>query len=327
MESGNLRTFFEVVRCGSFSKAADMLCVTQSAVSRRIKLLEERFGCQLIDRSGPVLKPTDAGVIVFENARQMLELETSLDKQIQQLNERPVLAFACTRTFGSAYLPAILKRYMAKFEGKADFNLSLETPPSARQGLRDNKFDLIVLEHWDAIDFTPFSTVAIGTDQMVFVSAPSLGLSVPEVPIDDLISLRLYRRREDCCSGKLLAHNMIVIGRDSREFINLLLYDDLQVIIDSVLAGEGIAFISRSLVSGLLAEGRLCEHRVAGFAHERSRTLVYRQHDVQDEAFHYLFDCILETFGLAAGGSTPAEQVNAAGKTKKRWGKPGAGNS
>jgi LysR family transcriptional regulator, transcriptional activator of the cysJI operon len=314
MESGNLRTFFEVVRCGSFSKAADRLCVTQSAVSRRVKLLEERFCCQLIDRSGPVVKPTDAGAIVYEHARQMLELETSLEKQLQDLNKRPALAFACTRTFGSAYLPAILKRYMASFEGKADFNLSLETPPNARQGLRDNKFDLIVLEHWDAIDFTSFSTVALGTDEMVFISAPSLGLSVPEVSVDDLTPLRLYRRREDCCSGKLLAHNMTAIGRDPREFANLLLYDDLHVIINSVLAGEGIAFISRCLVGSLLGEGRLCEHRVAGFTHERSRTLVYRQHDERDAAFHYLFDCILETFGLTAAGATSARAVAAAKK-------------
>lgn len=303
MESGNLRTFFEVVQCGSFSKAADILFVTQSAVSRRIKLLEERYGCLLIDRSGPVLKPTEAGRILYEKARQMLELENDLDKQIQELNERPALAFACTRPFGSAYLPAILKRYMAKFEGKADFNLSLEMPPNALQGLRDNKFDLIVVEHWDDIDFAPFGAVGIGTDEMVFVSAPRVGLSAPEVAVDDLIPHRLYRRKEDCCSGKLLAHNMAEIGRDHKEFGNILLYDDLHVIIESVLAGEGIAFISRSLVRSFLEEGRLREHRVAGFTHERRRTLVYRQHNSRNEPFHYFFTCILETFGIADDGS------------------------
>ena len=307
IELGHLRTFFEVVRSGSFSKAADILFVTQSAVSRRIKLLEERYGCRLIDRSGPVLKPTKAGKIVYEKARQMLELEKDLDKQIHELNKRPVLAFACTRPFGSAYLPDILKRFMARYEGKIDFHLSLVTPPSALQGLRDNEFDLIVLEHWDSIDFAPFAAVGIGTDTMVFVSAPSLGLSVPEIAVDDLIPHRLYRRKEDCCSGKLLAHNMAAIGRDPREFSNILLFDDLHVIIESVLAGEGIAFLSRSLVHSHLEEGRLREHRVSGFTHERSRTLAYRHQNDRGEAFNYFLICIFDTFGLADEGSASPE--------------------
>ena len=305
MESGYLRTFFEVVRCGSFSRAAEILFVTQSAVSRRIKLLEERYGCQLIDRSGATLKPTEAGWIVYENAWQMLELEDALGRQLQRLNERPAVAFACTRPFGIAYLPAVLKRYMARFEGKSDFRLSFEMPPNALQGLRDNKYDLIVLEHWDDIDFAPFATVDIGRDEMIFVSAPRLGLPTPEVAVDDLIRHRLYRRRDDCCSGKLLAFNMDAIGRDAREFGNLLLIDDLHVIVESVLGGEGIAFISRSLVLNHLEEGRLREHRVAGFTHERRRTLAYRRQSGRNEALNYLFTCIMETLGIVGAG--PAE--------------------
>jgi LysR family transcriptional regulator, transcriptional activator of the cysJI operon len=291
MEMDYLRTFYEVVKCGSFSKAAEILCVTQSAVSRRIKLLEEKYDCLLINRSGSVLEPTEEGRIMYEKASEILELENALMTQIRKLNKRPTLAFACTRPFGIAYLPAILKRYMAKFEGKVDINLNFEMPPNALQGLRDNKFDLIVLEHWDSIDFAPFTAVRIGTDDMVFVSAPSLGLSTLEVAVDDLIGHRLYRRKEDCCSGKLLAHNMAVIGRDPREFGNILLYDDLQIIIESVLAGEGIAFISSSLVRKQLAEGKLREHRVRGFIHERRRTLAYRQHNMRNTAFHYLVTC------------------------------------
>ena len=316
-DSGYLRTFFEVVRCGSFSKAADILCVTQSAVSRRIKHLEGQYGCLLIDRSLAVLKPTEAGSIMYEKAFQMLELESALDKQIQELNERPVLAFACTRPFGSAYLPAILKRFMARYEGKSDLHLSLETPPNALQGLRDNQFDLIVLEHWDNIDFSPFATVAIGTDTMVFVSAPTLGLLGSEIAVDELITHRLYRRKEDCCSGKLLAHNMCAIGRDPGEFGKVLLYDDLHVIIESVLAGEGIAFISRSLVENHLEEGRLREHKVAGFIHERRRTLAYREQNGRSKAFQYFLTCIVESFGMAYSGSISPEQKGALNGKRK----------
>ncbi|HLO24783.1 MAG TPA: LysR family transcriptional regulator [Geobacteraceae bacterium] len=298
MESTYLRTFLEVVRLGSFSKAAEVLFITQSAVSRRIKFMEEQYGCLLIDRSGPLLKPTAAGAIVFENAWQMLELETSLAAQLQKLNARPVLAFACTRPFGIAYLPDILKKFMNRFNGKVEIKVSFDMPPLLLQGLRDSRYDLIVVEHWDRLDFSPAKQIPIGSDEMVFVSSPLLGIPAPLAEVDDLVRHRLYRRKEDCCSGKLLAENMTATGRDPKEFGNVFIYDDLHVIIESVKAGEGIAFISRSLVEKDLENGLLAEHRVAGFCHIRSRTLVYHEEILQNLTIRYFVTCVLEAFGM-----------------------------
>jgi LysR family transcriptional regulator, transcriptional activator of the cysJI operon len=301
METIYLRTFLEVVRHGSFSKAAEILFVTQSAVSRRIRFMEEQYGCQLIDRSGPLLKPTAAGAVVYENAWQMLELESSLASQLQKLKQRPSLSFACTRPFGIASLPDILKKFMNRFNGEVDIKVSFEMPPQALQGLREGRHDLIVLEHWDRIDFSPARQIPLGTDEMIFISSPQLGIPGPFATVDDLICRRLYRRREDCCSGKLLNANMTAIGRDPGEFDTILLYDDLHVIIESVRAGEGIAFISRSLVVGDIDRGELREHRVEGFSHVRSRTLAYRDDIVQNKSVRRFIDCLTEPFGITAG--------------------------
>lgn len=297
MESTYLRTFLEVVRYGSFSKAAEVLFVTQSAVSRRIKFMEDQYGYLLIDRSGPLLRPTVAGAIVYENAWQMLELETNLAAQLRKLTERPALAFACTRPFGIVYLPEILKKFMNRFNGKVDIKVSFDMPPHALQGLRDNRYDLIVIEHWDRIDFSPAKALSIGTDEMIFVSSAQLRIPAPLAMVDDLVRHRLYRRKEDCCSGKLLNANMAAIGRDPKEFGNLLVYDDLHVIIESVKAGEGIAFISKSLVENDIKEGLLVEHRVAGFCHTRSRTLAYHEKILQNQSMHYFVTCLLDAFG------------------------------
>ena len=58
MELLYLKTLVEVVRTGSLSRAADILCVTQPAVSRRIKFLEDQYGYELLDRSGHRLRPS-----------------------------------------------------------------------------------------------------------------------------------------------------------------------------------------------------------------------------------------------------------------------------
>jgi len=51
-----LRAFIEVARCNSFTRAADTLCLTQSAVSKQVQALEEQLGCRLFVRSGKLLR-------------------------------------------------------------------------------------------------------------------------------------------------------------------------------------------------------------------------------------------------------------------------------
>lgn len=300
METTYLKTFVEVVRCGGFSKAAKALCVTQSAVSRRIQFMEAQYGSLLLDRSAALLVPTEAGRLVYEKAQRIQELESELAGELQRLNGSPPFCFACTRPFGMAFLPTIMKSFMTRYEGKVDIRLSFETPAAALEGLRENRHEVIVIEHWDELDLTPFSAASLGADEMIFISSPLLGLPAPVASVDELVRHRLYRRKDDCCSGTLLAFNMEAIGRNPNEFDKVLHYDDLNVIIESVCAGEGIALVSRSLVERRIEEGTLREHRVEGFRHFRKRTLVYRDWILHDQPVRYFIDCIRNAFGVGA---------------------------
>lgn len=62
MEHIYLKTFYEVVKAGHATKAAEteILCVTQPTVSRRMKLLEKTCDCMLLDRTGSTATPTSS---------------------------------------------------------------------------------------------------------------------------------------------------------------------------------------------------------------------------------------------------------------------------
>ncbi|WP_197034931.1 LysR family transcriptional regulator [Herbaspirillum sp. RV1423] len=72
MDIRTLRYFSETVRLNSFSRAADILHVTQSTVSKMVRQLEEEIGTPLLIRSGRNLQLTDTGRIVYEQAQQIL---------------------------------------------------------------------------------------------------------------------------------------------------------------------------------------------------------------------------------------------------------------
>jgi LysR family transcriptional regulator (chromosome initiation inhibitor) len=86
-----LSTLAAVVRTGSFERAAQQLSVTPSAVSQRVKLLEERIGAVLVVRGQPCLA-TEAGQRLCQHVEQVALLESSLRQSLPGLEPetRPV---------------------------------------------------------------------------------------------------------------------------------------------------------------------------------------------------------------------------------------------
>lgn len=82
----SLRLFCDVAALRSFSKAADLHGITQSAVSQRVQQLEEKLGAVLIDRSVRPLALTPAGEIFARESREILERYDELTHRVAALN-------------------------------------------------------------------------------------------------------------------------------------------------------------------------------------------------------------------------------------------------
>ncbi|KEQ14035.1 LysR family transcriptional regulator ArgP [Endozoicomonas numazuensis] len=99
-----------VITHGSFEKAAQVLAITQSAVSQRIKLLEQRMGRPLLIRSSPV-KPSPAGRQLLRHAQQVQSLESQLMETLS--GEKTVnwqtVRLAVNADSLATWLPAVLK--------------------------------------------------------------------------------------------------------------------------------------------------------------------------------------------------------------------------
>lgn len=274
MESIYLKTLVEVVKAGSISKAAGTLCVTQPAVSRRIKFIEEQYGYPLLDRSGQTLVPTAAGKLVFEKAELMLAIERELLSGLKSIHEKKRIAFICTPTFGIVHLPTIMHEFMLEYNDLADLSFMFDTPGKIVEALRDGMYDLAVFEHCECFDLSELSTVALPGDDMIFVSSPVLGLPSGNIALEDLFSQKLLARKEGCCSRTLLEGNLRAMDKELSNFKGCVVIDDLHMILKSTQGGQGISFLSRELVQDQISAGLLREHCIDGFQHHRNRTLI-----------------------------------------------------
>jgi DNA-binding transcriptional LysR family regulator len=295
METRYLKTLVVAVESGSFSKAADILHLTQSAVSQRVKFLEERYGHQLLDRSGQSLVPTEVGQVVLEKARSVLEKENELLEGLKRFDGEKRLSLCCTPTFGTAYLPKILNEFIQHHTDVEDLKFIFHQPEPALHRLAKGEFDLAVIEHCEGVDLAAFATYALPRDELVFISSAKLDLQ-PVLELESLLGYRLYARKDGCSSKQLLKQNMAALEKNLTDFAGVVTSDDLRWTVDNVVNGNGISFLSRCLVEKELAEGTLTASFVGGFNHQRCRTVAFLPNRTSELAVRNFLDCLFGAF-------------------------------
>lgn len=106
-----LRAFEAASRHNSFTRAAEELSITQSAVSRHIRTLEEHFACRLFQRSGRTLQLTEAARLLLPGVREGF---AALERACHTLNaEDDILRMKAPSTLTMRWLLARLSRFRA----------------------------------------------------------------------------------------------------------------------------------------------------------------------------------------------------------------------
>ena len=106
-----LRTLAVAMDLGGFSKAAERLGRSQSAVSLQMRRLEERVGRPLFRREGRGLALTDVGDVVLSYARQILELNDQAVAAARGIAIGGSVRFGVPQDFGDTWLPGVLARF------------------------------------------------------------------------------------------------------------------------------------------------------------------------------------------------------------------------
>lgn len=127
ISTGDSRFFVILSRAASLAGAARVLNVTPPAVTQRLRLLEERLGVRLIDRSGRGLALTDEGILLAQHARRVLD---EIEQLADALAARRGIVSGHLRIlaplgFGRQYVAPVVTTFRAQFpEVRIDFMLS-----------------------------------------------------------------------------------------------------------------------------------------------------------------------------------------------------------
>lgn len=189
MDAHSLKAFLTIVDQGSFSEAADILHLTQPAISKRLAALENQLGSPLIDRSHRQIRLTDAGARLLPHARKILDeihnarMALSADSATVE-GELQIIA---SHHIGLHHLPNWLRRFSRDYPG---VSLSLQFMESdvAYEQMRKRNAELAFVTLSDSMA-SHFMVYDQWSDPMAFVVGPEHFLAGLDSPtLKDLAS-------------------------------------------------------------------------------------------------------------------------------------------
>lgn len=114
MELEFCKDFIKIVETGSYSTAAELRFITQSAISKHIKQLEETLGCSLFERTGRNMKLTEAGKSFYPLAREFVNVEKKTHEQLRCFRnpEKNILRISCFEDDTQYRLLPLITRFL-----------------------------------------------------------------------------------------------------------------------------------------------------------------------------------------------------------------------
>lgn len=247
-----LRVFEVVGRLGSFTKAAEELCVTQSAVSRQILALESELGCQLFLREPSGVRIAEVARSYHRNVSASIrDISASTDELRLKIAGMNVIRLTTLPTLAAHWLVPHIARFKQEHPTVAVDILSSNELFDFSEGRMDVGIRL-GLGSWSGL-----RSIKLFDEHMITVCAPSLAGSIESALPDALENIPLLHTttRPKAWTDWLQSNKF----RTWTSRTQLFGYQDFFITIQAAILGQGIAVVPAFLVEQELSSGRLVD--------------------------------------------------------------------
>lgn len=257
MTLDQLRIFIAVAEREHVTRAAEVLNLTQSAVSAAIHALESRHDVVLFDRVGRRIELTAAGRLFLLEARSVLERARAAEAALDDLGDlkRGVVSVSASQTIASYWLPTRLVRFRERFTG-IDIRLRVGTTATVVRDVIEGTSEVGFIE--GPVDEPATERQRIGGDRLVIiVGAGHPWFGDESVQADQLETTSWYCREAGSGTRDAFNSSLLDLGIDAGKLNVTLELPTNNAVRAAVIAGEAAAGLSHLVVEDALALGTL----------------------------------------------------------------------
>lgn len=274
MVDPRLYSLIKVAETGSFTRAAEQLSLTQSAVSQHIRQLEDQLGVRIFDRSNHQVHVTREGETVLKYARRMMALFHNLSRELSSEKQHiSSLTIGITHTAESNPIAEALAKYVSVHSG---FKITIVTDAISNlyDRLKTYELDMIIVEGRN--NDPALRSLMLDTDCLVLAVSPSHPLAKKSlVTIDELKREKLILRLPDSNTRSQFNASLESQNLSIDDFNVVLEINNIATIKDLIRHDFGVSVLAKSACLDELRKNKIVALPIENLSMVREVNIVY----------------------------------------------------
>ena len=295
MELNQLKAFCAVVEKRSFSRAGEVVFLSQPTVSLQISSLEQELGTRLLDRRGREVTVTRTGETLYRYARRILQLTNEAVQAIEQLKG----LMKGTLTLGASTIPGeyLLPSLLAEFKGlhpAIDIDLRISDTQGMITKVLAHEVEIGFVGTRDKSDKLVFKSLA--TDKLVLIaSADSTWLHQDTLTVEQLKGIPFILRESGSGTGTTVKQKLFEKGIREEELNVVMRLGSTAAVKRAVESGSGVSFVSEKAIENEIKLGTIKVVPVVDLELDREFFTVFNRHQSHSPAADALLQFLDKT--------------------------------
>jgi DNA-binding transcriptional LysR family regulator len=273
MQVESFKVFRDLVESRSFSKAATLNFITQSAVSQQIRAMEERFRVPLIERSNKRFGLTREGQLLYEASKEIVFQFDSLQHQLSEMRNivSGTIRLSTVYSIGLHELPPYLKKFLREFPSvnvHVEYRRSNQVYDEVSEGTSDLGLVAFPVQK-KTLKVEPFRK-----DRLVLICVPNHELAKEgEITVEKLRKEKFIGFEPDIPTRKAVDK----IFREAGIEVNPVMeFDNIETVKRAVEIGAGVSIVPSATVEQEVRDGTLATVEFKGHSYFRPLGIIYK---------------------------------------------------
>ena len=277
MHIQNFKTFCDLVETKSFSKAARLNEVTQSAVSQQLKAMEAHYDMLIIDRNQKKFRLTPQGTALYSTFKEILDLYEKLNCEIQEMRNivSGTIQISTVNSIGLHELPPYLKSFIKEF-------------PSVNARVEYRRANLVYDDvlHGNAdlglVAFPPphkeLTIIPFANDELIIAMSPEHHLTKKRsIAMDDLKGIEFIAFERDIPTRKATDE---ILANAGVEVSVVMEFDNVETVKRAIEINAGVAILPASTVVTESERNQLVIYKLEGGIHNRPLAVIHKKNRI-----------------------------------------------
>jgi DNA-binding transcriptional LysR family regulator len=292
MQIESLKVFCDLAETESFTKAAQINKVTQSAVSQTISSLERQFKSLLIERSKKNFRLTSEGEALYEYSKQILQTHDALNSKLQEIQDviSGNIRVATIYSIGLHILPPYLKRFLKSYP-TVNVHVEYRRPNQVYEDVLGNVVDLGLVAY-PARD-AKLELVPLHKDPLVLICHPQHPMAkLKSIKFKALSGQKFVAFERDIPTRKAVDKMLKDHGATVEHVME---FDNIETVKRAVEIDSGVSIVPQGTVSQEVSNQTLASVQLEGGEYFRPLGLIYKKNKVLSPAIKQFIGLLKET--------------------------------